>query len=455
MKRKWWLVGVLIVVLLAGLAAYVWLASPLAGNFSPPGGASDVPVRSAIQISFNEPMQPETVEQRLSTIPARSGSYSWQDNTLTFTPDAPWPGGSLVQVRLEAGGRARSGLGLPLLTSQSWSFTTAQALLVYLWPSDGPADLYALDPLSGEIHQLTWETEVYDYSISQDGLQIFFSAPNAQLGSDLFRLDVLQVLIADSEQVEPTRVLSCQGVECRAAQLSPDGRWLAYERIEPQDTSGDQVWLMDLTTQQTEPLSEAGHVAEYPRWSTSSLLVYYDQQAGYVFHDLQTGGRFVAPNSTGQGGSWAPDGTAFLAAEIVYINPDGQPTLGSSHLIRYTPFGTTLDLTGDQPLEDASPTYSPSGETIAFGRKYLDEPRWTFGRQLWLMNADGSDQRQITQDGIYNHYDFAWSWDEGWLAYVRFDNASLAKLPELWLCEADGSNPLQLIYGGYAPQWLP
>ena len=32
--------------------------------------------------------------------------------------------------------------------------------LVYLWPADGPADLYALDPASGEVQRLTEAAEV-------------------------------------------------------------------------------------------------------------------------------------------------------------------------------------------------------------------------------------------------------------------------------------------------------
>jgi Tol biopolymer transport system component len=81
--------------------------------------------------------------------------------------------------------------------------------------------------------------------------------------------------------------------------------------------------------------------------------------------------------------------------------------------------------------------------------------RWTFGRQIWIMNPDGTNTHPITDDPNYNHFDLAWSWDSQMLAYVRFNEAQLYELPELWMINADGSNPIQLIIGGYSPLWIP
>jgi len=457
MKR--WLIWIILLVLLGliTLGIYAWVAAPQAGNFSPPTDANDVPVRSSLQITFSQPMRAASVESRLITDPLRTGTYTWDDDTLTFTPDLPWPGGVQVQVRLRAGGRAEGGLGLPVWQEHAWSFTTAQALLAYLWPSYGPSDLYILDPLSGEVRRLTEGAGVLDYSISRDGLSIYFSGANPQAGADLFHLDLLQTVPDAADPAQPQRLLACQHVSCRSPQISPDGKWLAYERIEPGGEGSAQVWLLDLDSHVPSPIGGQGHLTEKPSWSAGNLLAYYDRQLmGYVMRDVQGGQPFVAPNSTGEPGVWAPDGSAFIAPEIIYVQTaDEMITLGSSHLIRYTPFGPTLDLTQAENLEDTAPAYSPDSQTIAFARKYLDEPRWSFGRQLWMMNADGSQPRQITQDDLYNHFDISWSWDGRWLTYVRFENASYSGQSELWLRDADGTNPVQLNFGGYSPQWIP
>jgi Tol biopolymer transport system component len=450
------LIGVVVFSLVA-LAGYAWLAAPQAGNFSPLDEAQDVPVHSPIRVGFSQPMQQASVESRLHIDPPRDGEFAWDGNTLTFTPNKPWPGNTLVQVQLDSGGRAESGLGLPVWRDHQWSFNTAQALLAYLWPSDGPSDLFMLDPLSGEIRRLSEGADILDYSISQDGLFIYYSAGNPQAGADLYRLDLLEATSSGDSFVQPELLLACQINACRSPKVSPDGKLLAYERVIPGGGSSSQIWLLDLTTLEAQSLGDEGHLTDNPSWSSEGLLAYYDhQQSAYVIYDPITNARFLAINTTGEPGVWAPDGSSFVAPEIVYVTAaDGETTLGSSHLIRYTPFGPSFDLTEATIREDTAPAFSPDGRMIAFARKYLEGPEWGFGRQLWIMNADGTQSRQVTDQGVYNHFDFAFSWDGRWLAYVRFENESYSELVELWLSEADGSNPIQLNFGGYSPQWIP
>jgi Tol biopolymer transport system component len=106
-------------------------------------------------------------------------------------------------------------------------------------------------------------------------------------------------------------------------------------------------------------------------------------------------------------------------------------------------------------VEDAEAVYSPDGGSIALARKFLDAAQWSLGRQLWIMNSDGSNAHPITNEADYNHYDLAWSRDGLRLAYVRFDESKPANPPELWMINVDGSNPLQLVIGGYSPVWIP
>ena len=36
---------------------------------------------------------------RLKIEPAIEGTFSWDKNTLTFTPDQPWPGGQEISLQ--------------------------------------------------------------------------------------------------------------------------------------------------------------------------------------------------------------------------------------------------------------------------------------------------------------------------------------------------------------------
>ena len=53
-------------------------------------------------------------------------------------------------------------------------------------------------------------------------------------------------------------------------------------------------------------------------------------------------------------------------------------------------------LTDVKHVWDSSPTWSPDGKTIAFAREYRAEDGDML-EQVWVMNADGTDQRQIKE----------------------------------------------------------
>jgi hypothetical protein len=150
--------------LLAGLAFAVFLALPRLQSVSPADAAASVSSRAPLRLTFNRPMDSASVEAALSVDPAVSGRFSWDANTLIFTPHESWPLGDTVTVRL-AGGRSQR--GLPLLGAQTWSFSVGLRRLTYLagFPN---ANLWVL-PVDegGAPRALTDEPlGVYDYAIS-------------------------------------------------------------------------------------------------------------------------------------------------------------------------------------------------------------------------------------------------------------------------------------------------
>ena len=63
---------------------------------------------------------------------------------------------------------------------------------------------------------------------------------------------------------------------------------------------------------------------------------------------------------------------------------------------------------------------------------------------LWVVNADGSNPRQLTRYAAGSH--FAWSPDGRRIAFRRFD---------LFVVNADGSGLRRLARNGGAPAWSP
>jgi len=447
--------GVIAVVILVGLVLLVRANQPSLVAVSPSAGESHIPDSSPIELIFSTSMQPESVESNLIIQPGLQGSFSWDDNSLTFTPLELWPSGEQISVTLKAG--ARSTLGLPLLGEQGWSFSISPPLLVYLWPDDGPADLYAIDLVENIVARLTEQPNgILTYDISADGAQIYYSARLTTQNSAIFRLDRVDGTI--------TQILVCTNVLCSFPQLSPQGDYVAYTRApsNPESESfPQQVWLLPivdgdpLTESQASMVSDPIHPVGPPFWSPTGLLTFHDKVLQqFIVFDPYNGERRFFPNETGETGTWAPDGDNFIVHEVDFWG-DG-PMDFSSHLWRFEyPSAQSSNLSLDLAIEDVTPAYAPDGTQIAFGRRYLDSDRFTIGSQLWLIGADGINPRQITHNPDFNHADFAWHPDGRYLAFVRHKQTTLIDPPEIWIIRPDGSDAVRLVIGGYVPQWIP
>jgi Tol biopolymer transport system component len=109
-------------------------------------------------------------------------------------------------------------------------------------------------------------------------------------------------------------------------------------------------------------------------------------------------------------------------------------------------------------VQDLSPAWSPGGSWIAFGRQFLDEARWTPGRQIWLTRPDGSEAYPLQEEPMADHYGFSWCPDGGALAYVR-NNLSEGAQPvpevQVWLMDLVRREPFLVADGGVLPGWLP
>ncbi len=443
----------------AGLALYAWTSRPQLLGVTPQAGAEHVGATSSIELVFSRPMKQETVTTRLKIESSMKGAVRWYSNRLVFIPDQLWAGGQEITLQLESGAQATSWLPFPM-RGQSWEFTTSESALAYLWPSTGPADIYALDPVTGSIDRYTQGLNVLDYSASSDGRWFYFSAGNSQAGADLYRLDRIMANSLLGQVYQPEKLHDCGTAQCRNPVVSVNDQILAYEYLLPTPKGGSgpaQVWTLSLPDMVATPAGQTDHETLQPAWSESGLLAYYDRtSSAYEVLNLVTQERTQMPNQTGQPGAWSPNGAYYLAPEISYEQTSGNYETGTSHLLRYRiQDKTSKDISGDGSVEDVEAAYSPDGGSIAYTRKFLDAQHWSLGRQIWVMGSDGTNPHSITDEADYNHYDLAWSRDGSMLAFVRFNQVKISDPPELWMVNLDGSNPVQLVIGGYSPIWIP
>jgi TolB protein len=178
--------------------------------------------------------------------------------------------------------------------------------------------------------------------------------------------------------------------------------------------------------------------------------------------------RQITQSSTFKGGpSWSPDGTQMVF--ILIKNPgsptDPQPTIGIMNAdgtnerilttedrvnVRHEPDGTTTVL---ETAHDANaPGWSPVDNRIAFWSGIENQ----YG-QIWVINSDGTGSTQLTADPTHgNDDDPSWSPDGKKILFATGRSGR----DELWVMDADGSNERKVSDNDAAPfpgraSWQP
>lgn len=470
MRIRFWFLLFLLLLALAALAGLgYWLSTPGLQSFTPQDNAVSLPAGVEISLEFSQPMHADSVLQRISITPELPGNFTWQEKRLVFTPIQPWPPGTTVKVELAAGAQAAAWPYQKMLAGKQWSFRIRQPELAYLYPADGPANIYLLNSMSGQSSALTaGPGEIQDFTVNASGASIYYSTLVSANSSAIYRIDLPESLQAAPGSALPTPILivDCPQVSCHSMTVSPNGEYLAYQRTEFQGDGNSQVWVLPLAGSNAPTAFLAGnpeHKTRLPGWSPEGWLTFYDATLqGFIIQDLKDGRRKFFTNRTGEPGAWQPTGSNFVAPEISFVdhnvalNLADLQTFANSHLILFNLLEErAIDLSSEEYIEDTNPAFSPDGASLAFARKFLDPKRWSPGRQIWLLRMGSKNPRLMTQEPNYNHFDLAWNPTGDQLAYVRFNRTTLTDPPEIWLMDPISGRAVRLITGGYAPQWIP
>ena len=258
-----------------------------------------------------------------------------------------------------------------------------------------------------------------------------------------------------------------------------------------------EIWLLNVGSGESDQISPSGQVSFGAAWSEDGQVAYFNQSA-QRYEVVMAGSTSAVSyaNNAGEAVSWAADGDGFVAAEFFAIEQTavfketatalGQvPTATAiateaeedvaevtavasaksaplsserivSRLMRYEA-GEAGELfeVGDNFVEDSSPTYSPDGDWLAFTRRYLDEARWTLGRQLWLYDLESGLALAYSDAANFHISGLAWSGDSEQIAFVRSNRVVLNEPLELWVIDVDGSGARLVVVDAFAAQWTP
>jgi Tol biopolymer transport system component len=273
---------------------------------------------------------------------------------------------------------------------------------------------------------------------------------------------------------------------------SPDGSRIVFLR-QADDLSTTEIWVMAADGTDPRRLTDGSGLDQAPQWSpTGDQIAFVRHGADRVetsFGSVTSSALWVMnadgsdPHSvvTNDRGasitffSWSPDGTQFAYGSygrgpegIFTTEADGSNRRhvfeGSGGTILWSPdgsellFDSTLGISimnadgsklrtligGEQMQRYAAFRWSPDGEQILYVRP-VEESRED---QLWVIDADGSNERLVAEDLTWRSEGFAWSPDG---AFVTFERGG-----DIWTAALDGSGERRLTSSAdfeHSPAW--
>jgi Tol biopolymer transport system component len=413
----------------------------------PAGGATNVSVRSGIQVVFSQEMAigPETPVQ-LS--PPVVGVTRWDGRSVAFVPAQPLEPGTTYTVTVDAGLESRQ--GRPFLRPYTWRFQTGQSRVLHItWDDEDRSQIALVNPDGSDARQLTQEVYgVVDFAVSPDGMSIVYAAVREDGGSDL--------RLIDSDGANLQDVLECPDAVCSGASWLPDGRRLVYERRNmgaPGAPPGPpRLWWLDVIQGQTTAVFQdsqwlglGGRVSASGEWL--AYVVPLEQEI-QIFN-VSSGRTLRVTSRMGQPGAWHPQQDLLLVNDIQL---EGDRYAVHLYLVNLENDQLQNLSGGEEDVNDNWPIWSPDGEWIAFGRR---EPGVPMGSQLWFMRADGDEIRALTDDPEINYSGASWSPDGRLLLFQRFLLQDPGRDPGIWLLDVSSGQMWQVVEAGTQPAWLP
>jgi Tol biopolymer transport system component len=193
-------------------------------------------------------------------------------------------------------------------------------------------------------------------------------------------------------------------------------------------------------------VAQTASVAAAPAWSPDGQRLVFNAPGGISVVNVDGSG--LQNLTRGGGPAWSPDGQKIAFGRFEGFPPHWRPVDGapdSDIYVMNADGSGTKNLTRS-PKPDGGPAWSPDGQKIAFQRVVGVIPCSTGGcgraeSDIYVMNADGSEQRNLTRKPSLNLDSHVWSPDGQKIAFQR---RAKGKNWDIYVINADGPGELNL-----------
>ena len=185
---------------------------------------------------------------------------------------------------------------------------------------------------------------------------------------------------------------------------SPDGTKIVFQsdaQNEPKDTP--DIYVIDVNGENLTEILDLPEVADFsPRWAAKSdqIMFLSDRTGHYEVFLMNADGSNVTQITDGGASithaSISPDGE-----RIAFVYPQGGQNTDLYTIDKSGDVGTVIRLTSDATFDD-NPCWSPDSSKIIFNSDRGGN------MDLWMINADGSEPVQLTDDEEYDNYPDYW-----------------------------------------------
>lgn len=252
--------------------------------------------------------------------------------------------------------------------------SAASHQLAYLRLTEGTWQVWLTDGSGSRHRQLTTDpVDKTRLSWSPDRKALLYNGNNGRL----YRLSL--------ETDEPA-ILPLPLTGMLDATLSPDGQWLGFSLQSTHEQDNNDLWVMRLNGKGARKLANQPGVSQMLSWAPIGDVVAYTQSENRNDHQLW---QLTVANG---------ERRQLTVGDANYFDPSYSPSsqlayaanlTGNYDIWVYGPHGKLQQIT-HHPAYDAQPSWSPTGDAIAFYSQRGNQ------RRIWVKNLKNNQLKPIT-----------------------------------------------------------